>query len=422
MGTGGVAVGARVEAVYRAGADYRRLAWIHRWHAVLVLALGASGILLYSGALRPLLAPVLVPLRQVHQWLGVAYAAFALATAKDWAPFSLRPGLHGGRRANVWLSAALLAGWTGTGAAMWAKAYLPVGWRAWTVGAHDLLTWLALPWIAAHIWFRWRKVRLALPRWWGGPAGRRLVRREVLWAGAAAFGAWAFYWGNREFGFLGRLWPAEASGAAGGAGDAAGRPPGSLPPEQLAGGGMQGRFRLYFVTSKVPVFDPGTWRLQVGGKVEQRLHLAWEELLARFPARTYVTNFHCVTGWSVFHVTWRGIPLAELLRAAVPAAGARYVKFHSGDGVYTDTLTLAQALDPTTFLAVAMEGAPVPRRQGGPLRLVVPKMYGYKSVKWVEAIELIDWEEDGFWEARGYPRDALFEHGEAACPGPGCGT
>jgi DMSO/TMAO reductase YedYZ molybdopterin-dependent catalytic subunit len=169
---------------------------------------------------------------------------------------------------------------------------------------------------------------------------------------------------------------------------------------------MKGRFRLYFVNDAIPTFDSATWRLQVGAK-----SYTWEQLLA-LPRTVLVRNFHCVTGWSVFNVTWEGVRLKDILAdAGFPESPA--VLFHSGDGEYTDSLTAEQALHPDTMLVYQMEGAPLPRLQGGPVRLLVPNMYGYKSVKWVEAITPSDNPGyRGFWQQRGYSVDAYLERNE----------
>jgi sulfoxide reductase catalytic subunit YedY len=120
-----------------------------------------------------------------------------------------------------------------------------------------------------------------------------------------------------------------------------------------------------------------------------------------------VSDFHCVTGWSVFRITWEGVRLSELLKAA-DFEEAPVIVFHSGDGAYTDSLTWEQAQHPEVILAYQMEGRPLPQLQGGPLRLVIPHMYGYKSVKWVEALSATnDIDYRGYWEERGYPTDAF---------------
>ena len=99
--------------------------------------------------------------------------------------------------------------------------------------------------------------------------------------------------------------------------------------------------------------------------------------------------------------------MADLLSAAGPQAGARFITFHAHDGVYTDTLGLEQALAPETLLADRLDGAPLPPDHGGPLRLVVPTQLGYKSVKWVVRLELTAERAQGYWESHGgYPAEA----------------
>jgi DMSO/TMAO reductase YedYZ molybdopterin-dependent catalytic subunit len=119
-----------------------------------------------------------------------------------------------------------------------------------------------------------------------------------------------------------------------------------------------------------------------------------------------VSTFHCVTGWTVQNVQWGGVRIADLLAQAgvVPEAGA--LEFVSAENPYTDYLTMKQASLHDVLLAYEMDGKPLPREHGAPLRLVVPDMYGYKNVKWLNAINIVPSAEDGYWEALGYDRDA----------------
>lgn len=119
-----------------------------------------------------------------------------------------------------------------------------------------------------------------------------------------------------------------------------------------------------------------------------------------------MSDFHCVTGWSVYKNTWEGIKLKDLLSQAGVKPTAKTVKFYSGDGVYTDTLTLEQADMDDVLVAVMHDGRPIPSDLGGPVRLIVPKMFAYKSVKWLNRIELIEGDHTGYWEQRGYSNDA----------------
>lgn len=177
--------------------------------------------------------------------------------------------------------------------------------------------------------------------------------------------------------------------------------PDSSPP---IGGGSEGGFRIYTVTA-IPNFDPDRWTFNVNGLVERPLVWDWPAF-AKLARKVQVSDFHCVTGWSVYHATWEGIPLKELLAMAGIGTGATHVKFYSGDGVYTDALTLDQADMDDVMVAALIDGKPIPEDLGGPARLIVPRMYAYKSVKWLQSIELIDRDHIGYWQERGYEVDA----------------
>lgn len=166
-----------------------------------------------------------------------------------------------------------------------------------------------------------------------------------------------------------------------------------------------GMFRIYSVTSEMPKFDPKRWRLEVTGLVETPLFLGYPELLA-LKAIKQVSDFRCVTGWKVTNVLWEGVSVKTLLEKCGALKTARFVNFYSADGEYMDSLTLEQALAEDTLLAYRLKSLPLSREQGAPLRLVVPKMYGYKGVKWVNKIELTDALTLGYWEERGYSANA----------------
>jgi DMSO/TMAO reductase YedYZ molybdopterin-dependent catalytic subunit len=169
----------------------------------------------------------------------------------------------------------------------------------------------------------------------------------------------------------------------------------------LPGGG----WRIYTISGSIPGFDPAAWRLGVDGLVERPLSLDYESLRA-LPSERQISDFHCVTGWSVDDVHWRGVRLKELLAEARPHAKAHALRFVSAEVPYVDYLTLRQALLPDVMLAYEMDEEPLRREHGAPLRLVIPRMYGYKGVKWLTRIELVEKVEDGYWEQRGYDRDA----------------
>ena len=166
-----------------------------------------------------------------------------------------------------------------------------------------------------------------------------------------------------------------------------------------------GGWRIYSVASPMPRFDPDGYRLTIGGAVRRPADLGWDEVAA-LPAERQVSDFHCVTGWSVEDVRWRGVRGTALSALVEPLPEARYVTFASMEEPYTDQLTLEQFHLPDVLLATHMDDAPLSRAHGAPLRLVVPAMYGYKSVKWVRAISFDTQPHTGYWEARGYSTDA----------------
>lgn len=164
-------------------------------------------------------------------------------------------------------------------------------------------------------------------------------------------------------------------------------------------------WRIYAVNPPYPRFDPATWRLRIDGLVEHPRELTYAQLRA-LPQAEQTSDFHCVTGWSVDAVHWGGVRFADLLAAARPLRAARALAFTSAEHPYVDTLTLEQALTPDAMLAHAMDGEALSRPHGAPARVVMPRMYGYKGVKWLERITVTDRVDDGFWEQRGYDRDA----------------
>lgn len=166
-----------------------------------------------------------------------------------------------------------------------------------------------------------------------------------------------------------------------------------------------GRFRIYSVTGSLPSRTRQAYRLRLDGLVDRPLDLTYDDVL-RFPPFTLVRAFQCVTGWRVEQVQWKGVPLATLLDAAGVRPGATALRFVSFDGEYTESLTLEQAHRDDVMVAYELEGRPLSRAHGGPVRLYMAPMYGYKSLKWLERIEVVDGVEPGYWEVRGYDVDA----------------
>ncbi|MCW2967475.1 MAG: molybdopterin-dependent oxidoreductase, partial [Solirubrobacteraceae bacterium] len=155
----------------------------------------------------------------------------------------------------------------------------------------------------------------------------------------------------------------------------------------------------------MPTFDPASWRLRIDGMVRRPVELTYQDLLA-LPRAAQVSDFHCVTGWSVPKVHWSGVRFSDLLATAGVLPGAGALSFVSAERPYVDALSLRQAMTPDAMLAVEMDGRPITREHGAPARLVMPQMYGYKGVKWVRQITVTRQPEIGFWEQRGYDLDA----------------
>jgi DMSO/TMAO reductase YedYZ molybdopterin-dependent catalytic subunit len=179
----------------------------------------------------------------------------------------------------------------------------------------------------------------------------------------------------------------------------AGYDPNRLPPGQ-------------YLTEKWPVLHAGsvaqtdlsTWDLRVFGEVENPITLSWEELTA-FPSRELTTDIHCVTRWSRFDASFKGVHWSELAKLVEPKSSARFVVAHA-EQEFTANIPLAALEDDDALLAYEADGEPLTPEHGWPLRLVIPKRYFWKSAKWLRGIELLDHDEPGFWERLGYHNEA----------------
>ena len=126
-------------------------------------------------------------------------------------------------------------------------------------------------------------------------------------------------------------------------------------------------WRIYAVNPPYPTFDPATWRLRIDGLVARPVSLSIEDLRA-LPRAEQTSDFHCVTGWSVHDVRWEGVRFADLLAAVGPVASAKALRFVSAEKPYDDSLTLEQALAAGAMLAYGMDGEPLTRAHGAPVR------------------------------------------------------
>ena len=214
------------------------------------------------------------------------------------------------------------------------------------------------------------------------PYGRR------AFLGVTALGLTSLFWGKAA-------WNA-ASGVA--------RPLENALPSSIFPG-----WRIYTVAATMPKFDPATWRLSIEGLVDRPQTLTYDELRS-LPRANQISDFHCVTGWSVGHVHWGGVRFRDLLAAAGPTLTGTVLQFVSAEDPYVDTLTLQQAELHDAMLAYEMDGKPLAREHGAPVRVVIPEMYGYKGVKWLTKMELVDHQPTGYWEGLGYDQNAWVGH------------
>ncbi len=149
-----------------------------------------------------------------------------------------------------------------------------------------------------------------------------------------------------------------------------------------------------------PIISTDSWRLEVHGLVETPLDLNWAAFQT-LEQSIMVSDIHCVTTWSRYDNKWKGVSTRDLLDLAMPKAEAGYVMLTSYDG-YTTNLPLSDFAAEDAILATSWEGQPLTRDHGGPMRLVVPHLYFWKSAKWLRRIDLMPADKAGFWEKNGY--------------------
>jgi DMSO/TMAO reductase YedYZ molybdopterin-dependent catalytic subunit len=152
--------------------------------------------------------------------------------------------------------------------------------------------------------------------------------------------------------------------------------------------------------AEVPQVTDETFRLAVTGLVERPVTWTLAELRA-LPSVRLTSDFHCVTTWSRLDNTWEGVRFSTVAGEVQPKATARHVMFRSSDGYYTN-VPMTWLLDEDVLFAWSHDGQPLTPEHGGPVRLVVPKLYAWKSAKWVCALEFMEHDRRGFWEERGY--------------------
>ncbi|SDD41731.1 Oxidoreductase molybdopterin binding domain-containing protein [Paenibacillus sp. CF095] len=428
----------------------KKLVSIHAWNAWIVVILAISGLMLVGGFWREILGIGRVWLKWLHIIVGLAMLApvvyYLILAGKHWKQLRNRPW----QRVNTIFVLGLLVGWLLSGIVLWQFKLAGPRWSNAALLIHDLLTWVGLPYIIYH--------SITRTKWLKDPARRAvkttttsaraqntadpsdsisdekeppavisssqfdrssdrdplkseerpqpLYTRRAFIRSAVGVGL-AVTLGPTFISWVGRNLKIDNSIDSMLEND----PNRMVPlPQPLSassppiGGGAEGHFRVYTVTP-IPSFSNANWSFRIDGLVERAQVWNWEQFV-KLARTVQVSDFHCVTGWSVYKNTWEGISLAQLLKQAGVKPEAHSVKFYSGDGVYTDAITMDQAQMEDIMVAVMHDGKPIPADLGGPVRLVIPQMYAYKSVKWLNRIELIDSEHIGYWEERGYDKDA----------------
>jgi sulfoxide reductase catalytic subunit YedY len=416
----------------------KKLSKLHAWNAWLVLLLTVTGIILFIPTIRGDLGAFRVFLKQAHIVLGIVsiivIALYLPLIPKHWR--QLRSKLQ--QRWNLGIVLVLLAGWSLTGLILWQFRSFPPIWSNSALVLHDLFTWIGVPYAIYHSISRsrWLKTMRAQERKEAAERWKNKQPEAGTAAVAAADGkmapnAFVEYLKNAPISratflrtIVGLLlifgagpafyrWMKSVSDTGGsGIEEIAAADGNNMLPAPVAlaesnppiGGGGQGEFRIYTVT-EIPKFSSDNWQFVISGLVDKPVSWNWEQFM-KLKRKVQVSDFHCVTGWSVYKLTWEGIPLSELLQIAGVKSTAHFAKMYSGDKVYTDCLSLEQGKMEDVMVAVLMDGKPIPQQLGGPVRLIVPKMYAYKSVKWLQAIELVEKEHIGYWEVRGYDNDA----------------
>ena len=172
--------------------------------------------------------------------------------------------------------------------------------------------------------------------------------------------------------------------------------PDRLPPGQYDTGSSWPTL----TAEATPRLDVGTWTMTVDGLVERPQSWTWDDVHA-LPGSSYVGDIHCVTTWSKFDMTFAGVSVDTLLEAAGPLPEAQFVMAHSTTG-YTTNLPLADVTGAKAWVVWEVDGRPLAAGHGGPVRLLVPHLYFWKSAKWVTRLELMARDRPGFWEQNGY--------------------
>ncbi|MCY0889335.1 MAG: molybdopterin-dependent oxidoreductase [Alicyclobacillaceae bacterium] len=367
---------------FRHGKWPKFLVTLHYYTIVSFILLVITGVALFWAPVHTVLIPYLPWILRIHILLGIVFTVTLLAPLTK-----LLPKGKPISRLDWWFPTVIGSAIVLTGILLWGVSIFPDSWRAPAFRWHGWFTIILGSWLIVHAFYKTLGLRYP-----SGSLTRRYEpeRRQFLrWLGAGV-GVTALVTVVDPLAIL-RSLVSDSPG---------------IKPSEVAKGIPQ--FAEYYtVTGQYPAMKAEDYRLRVEGEVNapQTLTLAQLEQVAK---TSETVNFQCVTGWSVHNVRWSGVRIRDLARHVGMQSTAKYVHFYSFDGVYTECLTLAQADFPEVLLATHIDGYPLPVPQGYPVRLVVPDMYGYKSIKWVSRVVFSSKPITGYWEQRGYPTNAYF--------------
>jgi hypothetical protein len=357
----------------------RFLKWAHSIHGVLFLLLFTSGISLYFPKLRTWFNELNFPLISFHLVIAFLYMLVVLVSLRGVIRYKFnKPYL---KKFNVLLNILFITLWFSSGIIMYFHVYMPVGLRNIAVVVHDWSTFIFIPWALTHAVGHLLNIDVSWPNWWRGRAPlppvlekNRLERRDFIkMVGTGAIfvliGGWIKWF---------------------------------LPTLSITSSAdrKRGYFRIYNVTDNYPRYENDDWTLTIGGMVNKETTLSIQDL-RNIPWNTMiVSDFHCVTGWSVRGVEMKGILVKDLFEKLSIVPESEFVNAYSGDRMYYDTFRTDQLLEEETMLVLLLDSQPLKKPQGYPCRLYHPGMYGYKSVKWLDRLQFVDKREMGYWQTR----------------------
>lgn len=383
-----------------------KLLRLHHTNGILFFILMITGFLLISSFFYTAFPTIRYQLKIFHIWIGllsIVPLLFYLPKMKDHIKLKQGKGTF-----NLYFIIGILAILTLSGLVLTFQKQFPPMIRSVALAMHDITFWIGIPYIVYHALTRSRSFRAMEKRRKRveiinqedtyledyNPVYNRKVFLRVLsgFIITIAFSPMIIKGLKPYFSKMEEVTKAVE-----------GHYFAKLPSTTFAkpkGEGMQGSFRYYTITKK-PKLTKENWSLTIDGLVDNKIKYNWNQFM-NLQRDVHVSDFHCVTGWSVYNITLEGIPLKRFLQEAGVNKEAKYVKFYSADEVYTDCLTLDEALLDDIMVAVSIDGELISHDNGGPVRLMVPQMLAYKSVKWLNRIEIIEDEHLGYWVEAGY--------------------